>query len=172
MLAGALLLREEVPLQRWLGAGLAFSGLVWLLWPGAGASLSLAGGVLMAAAALGWGIDSLLGRGATDALGSTAMNFLLAMPLAVLVFVILPDRITAWGAMLAALSGGVTSGLGYALWYRILPHLGATKAAVAQLSVPVIAMAGGIVFLDETVSMRIIVASLLVLGGVAVSMRR
>ncbi len=172
MFAGAILLREEVPLQRWLGAGLAFSGLVWLLWPGAGASLSLAGGVLMAAAALGWGIYSLLGRGATDALGSTAMNFLLAMPLAVLVFVILPDRITAWGAMLAALSGGVTSGLGYALWYRILPHLGATKAAVAQLSVPVIAMAGGIVFLDEMISMRIIVASLLVLGGVAVSMRR
>ncbi len=172
MFAGAIILREEVPLQRWLGAGLAFSGLVWLLWPGASASLPLAGGVLMAAAALGWGIYSLLGRGATDALGATAMNFLLAMPLALLVFVILPDRITAWGAVLAGLSGGVTSGLGYALWYRILPQLGATKAAVAQLSVPVIAMAGGIAFLDETVSMRIIVASLLVLGGVAVSMRR
>jgi len=86
--------------------------------------------------------NSLLGRSAADALGASAMNFLLA----VLVFVILPDRITEWGAVLAVLSGGVTSGLGYALWYRILPHLGAMRAAVAQISVPVIAMAGASYF--------------------------
>lgn len=172
MFAGAVILREEVPPTRWLGAGLAFGGLVWLLWPGGDATLSLAGGLLMAAAALGWGIYSLMGREAEDALGLTAMNFLLAAPLGLLVFAIFPDQITVRGIVLAMLSGGVTSGLGYALWYQIVPRLGSARAAVAQLSVPVIAMAGGMVFLGEGVSLRFVVASLLVLGGVAVSMRR
>lgn len=172
MFAGAVILREAVPPQRWLGAVLAFGGLVWLLWPGGGAAPSLAGGLLMAAAALGWGIYSLMGREAEDALGSTAVNFLLAAPLGLLAFAILPDQITTRGVVLAILSGGVTSGLGYALWYQIVPHLGSTRAAVAQLSVPVIAMAGGMVFLSEALSLRFVIASLFVLSGVVVSMRR
>lgn len=171
MFTGAVLLREEVPPQRWLGAALAFGGLIWLLWPGGGAAPPLAGSLLMAAAALGWGVYSLLGRGVGDALAASSLNFALAIPLGLLVFSILPDQITVYGAFLAILSGGVTSGMGYALWYRILPQLGATRAAVAQLSVPLIAMAGGIVFLAEAVSLRFVVASLLVMAGVWVSMR-
>jgi len=172
MFAGAVVSREEVPFTRWLGAAMAFGGLVWLLWPGDAMVLPVAGWMLMALAAIGWGIYSLLGRGAQDALGATAINFMLAVPLGLIAFIILPDHITGQGVVLAILSGGLTSGLGYALWYRILPQLGATRAAVAQLSVPVIAMGGGMAFLNEAASLRFVIASLLVLGGVAVSMRR
>ena len=172
MFAGAVASREEVPATRWLGAGMAFGGLIWLLGAGDGMPLPFSGWVLMGAAALGWGIYSLLGRDAKDALGSTAMNFILAAPLGLLVFLVVPDQITGQGIILAVLSGGLTSGLGYALWYRILPQLGATRAAVAQLSVPVIAMGGGMIFLSETISMRFVISSLLVLGGVVVSLRR
>lgn len=171
MFTGAVLLREPVPASRMLGGALAFGGLVWLLWPGGGTSPPLAGSLLMAAAALGWGVYSLLGRGATDALATSTLNFTLAIPLGMLIYMILPDQITAYGAVLAVLSGGVTSGMGYALWYRILPQLGATRAAVSQLTVPLIAMAGGMVFLSEDVTLRFIIASLLVMAGVWVSMR-
>jgi len=171
MFTGAVFLREPVPVQRIWGGALAFGGLVWLLWPGGGTAPPLVGSLLMAAAALGWGIYSLLGRGVGDALASSTLNFVLAIPLGLLVYTILPDQITGYGAFLAILSGGVTSGMGYALWYRILPELGAVRAAVAQLSVPLIAMAGGMVFLAEDVSMRFVVASLLVMAGVWVSMR-
>jgi len=172
MFIGAMLLREAVPPHRWLGAGLAFGGLVWLLWPSDGVTPPIAGSLLMVCAAFGWGIYSLLGRGVQDALASTTMNFLLAIPLGLLVFVILPDPITGYGVLLALISGGVTSGLGYALWYQVLPQLGSSRGAVAQLTVPVIAMAGGAVFLGEGVSLHFVIASLLVLGGVAVSARR
>lgn len=176
MFIGAFLLREPVPTQRLLGGAMAFGGLVWLLWPssvaGIDAAPPLAGALLMAAAALGWGTYSLLGRGATDALCTSTLNFTLAIPLGLLVYAILPDQITLYGGFLAVISGGVTSGMGYALWYRILPQLGATRAAVAQLSVPLIAMGGGIVFLAEDLSWRFVIASLLVATGVWVSMRQ
>jgi len=172
MFAGAVALRERVPAGRWLGAALAFGGLLWLLWPGGGTAPPLTGSLLMAAAGLGWGLYSLLGRASGDALSSTAANFLLAAPLGLVVFVALPDRVTGYGLALAVMSGGITSGLGYALWYQILPRLGASRAAVAQLSVPVIAMAGGMAFLGEGLSLRFVIASLLVLGGVGLSMRR
>jgi len=82
----------------------------------------------------------------------------------------LPDGADVMGVFLAIVSGAVTSGLGYALWYGVLPTLGAARAAVIQLSVPVIAVAGGVVFLGEDVSLRLVLASVLVLGGVAVSL--
>lgn len=166
MFAGALLLREAVPAQRWTGAALAFCGLVWLLLPAGGASPDPVGAALMAAAALGWGIYSLLGRGATDPLGATAGNFVFAAPLGLILFALLPDTATAQGAALAILSGAVTSGCGYALWYAVLPRLGSARAAVAQLCVPVIAATGGLLLLAEGIDLRFGLASALVLGGV------
>lgn len=166
MFAGALLLREPVPARRWAGAALAFGGLAWLLWPAGGAAPDPLGAALMAAAALGWGIYSLLGRGATDPLGATAGNFVFAAPLGLILLAILPDSATAQGVLLAILSGAVTSGCGYALWYAVLPRLGAARAAVAQLCVPVIAAAGGLLLLGEGISLRFALAALLVLGGV------
>jgi drug/metabolite transporter (DMT)-like permease len=169
MFAGALILQEAVPPRRWAGAALAFAGLVWLLWP-TGAAAATApdplGAGLMAAAALGWGIYSLLGRGATDPMRATAGNFVFAAPLGLLVFALLPDTASAQGIVLAVMSGAVTSGCGYALWYLVMPQLGASRAAVAQLSVPVIAALGGLALLGEAISLRFGLASVLVLGGV------
>lgn len=171
MFAGAVLAREQVPPARWLGAGVALSGLAVLLWPEGATAPPVAGAALMIAAALGWGIYSLAGRGAGDPLGDTAANFVLAAPLGLLVVLLLPDGVTVQGVVLACLSGIVTSGLGYALWYTVLPRLAASVAAVAQLTVPLIALAGGVLFLGEALTLRFALASALVLGGVALSLR-
>ncbi|MCV2869531.1 DMT family transporter [Defluviimonas sp. WL0002] len=172
MFAGALLFREPVPPRRWMGAALAFAGLLWLFAPGEGAALSGVHAGMMCAAGVGWGIYSLSARGAADPLGATAWNFLFAAVPGLLAAAVLVSRGIAadgLGLSLAILSGAVTSGLGYALWYAILPALGATRAAVAQLSAPVIAAFGGLVLIGEPVTLRLVVASLLVLGGVAIA---
>ena len=172
MFAGALLRGESVPTMRWVGAGFAFAGLSFLLWPSGTAPVPLLGAGLMLGAALGWGIYSLLGAGAADPLGATARNFLWATPLGLLPAFFMWDGMSPIGALLAVLSGAVTSGLGYALWYRVLPELPASVAAVAQLTVPIIALAGGIVFIGEELTWRFLVAALMVLGGVVLSLYR
>jgi len=174
MFAGGLVAREAMPPRRWIGATLAFAGLAWLLWPGAGPQISVPHGLMMAAAGVGWGIYSLTGRLNTDALQATAANFILAAPLGLLIGFALPlgpqgTLLGTEGIILAIISGAVTSGLGYALWYRVLPGLASSVAAVAQLTVPVIAMAGGMLFLGESLSLQFILASVMVLGGVAIS---
>ncbi|THD84946.1 DMT family transporter [Aliigemmobacter aestuarii] len=171
MFLGALWLREDVPPRRWVGAGLAFGGLVLLLAPGQGAVPVMAAG-MMALAGVGWGFYSLAGRRAGDALAATAANFVLAVPVALTALALLPEAAeavpaSARGIVLAVLSGAVTSGMGYALWYAVLPQLGAGRGAVAQLTVPVIAAAGGAALIGEGVGWRFALASALVLGGVA-----
>lgn len=167
MFAGALLSREPVPGRRWAGAGLALCGLGLMAVPG---SVSLVPLALMAVAGIGWGVYSLAGRGATDPLAATAWNFLLSVPLVLPLGLIAgaaaPDGL---GLALAVLSGAVTSGLGYALWYAILPRLQAARAAVAQLTVPIIAALGGAVLLAELPGLRFWLAAALVLGGVALA---
>lgn len=172
MFAGAVVAREAIPPMRWLGAGVAFGGLMVLLWPGGAVALPLFGAAMMVVAAIGWGCYSLMGRAQSDPLLSTASAFVLATPVALLALVALPDAITWRGALLAAVSGGVTSALGYALWYSLLPALGAARGAVLQLSVPAIATIGGVALLGEGVGLRFLIASALVLGGVLLSMRR
>lgn len=182
MFAGALFGGERPALQRCLGAGLAFGGLVWLFWPGNAASPSLFHALSMAVAGVAWGVYSLHGRGSTDPLGATAANFVLAAGLAAVfgaVQLALPSsdgvpEATTFGLAMAVLCGAVTSGLGYALWYTVLPNLRSTTAAVAQLTVPVIAMLGGALLLSEAVGPRLGIAAALVLGGVllAVTSRR
>lgn len=171
MFAGAVLSQEQIPPLRWGGAGVAFAGLAVLLWPGGAAAPALGPSLFMLAAAVGWGIYSLNGRGETSPLQATVANFILAVPIAALVFALRPDAITGPGVVYAVLSGAVTSGLGYALWYTILPVLGATRGAVAQLTVPLIATLGGFVVLAELPDIRFAIAAALVLGGVLVSMR-
>ena len=127
---------------------------------------------LMALAGAGWGLYSLIGRGAADALAATAWNFLLALPFALVLWALSgPALIGARGVVLAVISGGVTSGLGYALWYRLVPQLGAARAAVAQLTVPVIAAAGGLLLMGEGFSLHFVIAAIVVLSGVAVASR-
>jgi drug/metabolite transporter (DMT)-like permease len=169
MFAGAILLGESIPARRYAGAGLAFAGLVVLLWPGEIRLSPLHAG-FMIAAGFGWGLYSLKGRGEGDPLASTAANFTLALPFALALGWWL-DAGLAWGNAtgwgLAILSGAVTSGLGYALWYTILPALGAARAGVAQLTVPLIAAAGGLVLIGEPVTFRFALAAAVILGGVA-----
>ena len=174
MFTGALLGRESVPARRWVGVALAFAGLLWLLWPSEAGGIAIMPALSMATAAVGWGVYSMAGRKGGDPLAGTAANFLLAAPLAVLALAVVPDvaaeiPATAAGIGLALVSGIVTSGLGYALWYAILPQLGSTRAAVAQLTVPVIAAGGGLVLLAEPPTPRFLLASVLVLGGVLVA---
>ncbi|HEX9858330.1 MAG TPA: DMT family transporter [Paracoccaceae bacterium] len=176
MFGGALVSGELVPGRRWLGAGLAFAGLVTLLAPG-GAVGGAGGGVVpagaMALAGFGWGIYSLAGRGARDPLAATAANFVLALPVGLSLLLVPVGAaavpLTAAGVWLAVVSGAVTSGLGYALWYALVPQLGAARAAVAQLTVPVIAAAAGLLLLGEGLGPRFVLAAGLVLGGVALA---
>ena len=170
MLAGAVLGGERPPARRFVGALVALAGLAALLLPGTGAVPAPGPALLMAAAALGWGLYSLAGRGAKSPLKATAANFLLAVPLVALAC--LPAGLQnpdPRGVALAAISGALTSGLGYALWYAVLPGLGAARAAVAQLTVPVIAIAAGALLLGERLSPGAMLASGLVLAGVALA---
>jgi drug/metabolite transporter (DMT)-like permease len=167
MFAGALLKGERPPALRWVGAVVAFGGLIWLLWPGAVGAPPLAAALMMGVAAVAWGVYSLAGRGATDPMAETGANFICSIPFAVLAWLIVQDGMSAGGAVLAIICGAVTSGLGYALWYTVLPKLDAAVAALTQLTVPVIAVVGGVLVLGEVASGRLILASAMVLGGVA-----
>lgn len=171
MFAGALIAREAVPGRRWAGAVLAMGGLVLIAAPGAAApgSAGLVPIALMAVAGFGWGVYSLAGRAASDPLAATAWNFVLAVPLVLPLALVGLQTPDVPGVVLAVVSGALTSGLGYALWYAVLPQLGAARAAVAQLTVPVIAAVGGAVLLAEVPGLRFWLAAGLVLGGVALA---
>lgn len=151
------------------GLLLAFAGLLALLLPGASAP-ALGGALLMLLAGAAWGAYSLLGRGVGDPLAATAGNFLRATPLALLTSALLLSRAN-WdgpGLLYALLSGALTSGIGYAVWYTALRGLKAFQAATVQLSVPIIAALAGSLLLDEALSLRLVLSSLAVLGGIAV----
>lgn len=163
-------LRGATPSTRQLsGASLAFVGLLIALWPSEGSTSSVAGTALMVIAGLGWAAYTLVGRGATNPLAATAANFVLAMPLLMILLVGQSLNANIIGIGLAILCGAVTSGLGYSLWYAVLPKMTATTAAIVQLSVPIIAIAAGAVFLGEVVSLLIVIAAALVVGGIALA---
>ncbi len=168
MFGGAVTLKERPPAVRWIGAALALIGLAWLVWPGTAEAPDPRAVLLMVGAGLGWGLYSLAGRGVNDPLSETAANFICATPVALMIWIVLPDGLSPQGAVLALVSGAVTSGLGYALWYNVLPKLDASVAALAQLTVPVIAVVGGVLFLSEPLTLRVTAASAVILGGVAI----
>ena len=151
-----------------VGLVLACGGLVGMLLPGVSAP-PLAGSLLMLGAGVAWGVYSLRGRGAGDATGVTAGNFLRSVPLAVAVSLLMLGEVSIdpAGFWLAVASGALASGVGYAIWYAALPALKAASAATVQLSVPVIAALGGVAFLGEPITLRLAVASAAVLGGIA-----
>lgn len=164
---------------RAVGFVLALTGLFYLVLPGL-ESPPLAGSLLMVAAGVAWGWYSLLGRSVGDPVAATARSFRLAAPLGLVVWLLAAyaapaagsGLMTGRGVALAILSGAVTSGLGYVVWYAALPGLGASRAATVQLTVPVIAAFGGVMLLDEVLSLRLVVAATLILGGVALTLRR
>lgn len=150
------------------GLLLAFGGLVGLLLPGLTAP-PLSGAILMLGAGVAWGIYSLRGKGAGDPTKVTAGNFIRAVPIAAVLSAVTLNGafVDAAGFWYAVSSGALASGLGYAIWYTALPALEATSAATVQLSVPVIAALGGIIFLGEPITFRLAIASIAILGGIA-----
>lgn len=172
MVAGALLAGERLGGKSSFGLLLACTGLVVLVLPGVSAP-PWTGAGLMVVAGVAWGLYSLRGRGVADPTRATAGNFLRAAPFALLLTLVSPAHVR-WdtnGAAYALASGAITSGLGYALWYTALRGLRASAAAAVQLSVPAIAALGGVVFLGESLSARLVLASAAILGGIALVLR-
>ena len=174
MFAAAVWSGERVSLQKGLGLLVAMAGLVYLLAPGVSAP-PLASAAWMVASGVAWGLYSLRGIGSTDPLATTAGNFFKSVPLALLVGLIglstmATTRLDSTGVVYAILSGAVTSGIGYAIWYRALTHLPGTTAATVQLSVPVIAAMGGALWIGDDLSLRLVLGSAVVLGGIGISL--
>jgi len=161
----------DIPTLRWIGAAIALTGLCVLLWPSGAATVPFGGALAMTVAGVAWAAYTLLGRAEADPLGATASNFLLCLPLVAVAMVLAGiGPMPLPGVITAVIAGAITSGLGYAMWYRALPALPTTVAGIAQLSVPVIAVAAGVLFLQEALTLRLIIAGALVLGGIAVSL--
>ncbi len=158
---------KKLLLAEWLGLIIAFIGLIILLMPSASAP-SLTGFLLMAISGIAWGFYTLAGRGSKTPLVDTTNNFLRTLPFIGLLMLLTLSHIelSNEGILLAVMSGTVTSGLGYAIWYSALSGLTVKHAAIIQLSVPVIAAIGGVIFSNETINIELITSSFLVLGGV------
>lgn len=168
MIAYGLWAGERLRGRQWIGLVLALVGLAGLMLPGLSAP-PLSGALLMIAAGMAWGVYSLRGKGGGDPAGATAGNFLRTVPITLfLSLVLLGDaRWDLTGVWYAVASGALASGVGYAIWFAALPGLKATSAATVQLSVPVIAAAGAILFLGESLTLRLVLASITILGGIA-----
>lgn len=170
MLAAALRAGERPGPEELVGLVAAIAGLAYLVSPGLAAP-SLPGSALMACAGAAWGVYSLRGRGSRDPVRETARNFAYALPLAMLVSAFAPQapHLSPRGALLAVVSGAVTSGLGYVAWFGALRGLTAIRAAALQLAVPALAAAGGTLVLGERVTPRLVIASATILGGVGLA---
>jgi drug/metabolite transporter (DMT)-like permease len=172
MITGGLVRGEHPTVRQWVGFLVAAGGMITINLP----SLDpppLDGAALMLASGVAWGIYSLRGRGAARPIATTAGNFARSVPIAAVLAVIaiatsahLSDR----GILLAIASGGIASGLGYCLWYAVLPSLGAARAAFVQLSVPVIAAAGAVALLDEPLRRHVAIGGAIILGGLALAL--
>ena len=148
------------------GAGVAFLGLTIALWPDTEDRASLAGAIFMTLAGIGWAAYTICGKAAANPLESTAANFCICLPILCVVLFPWMTSASGTGLILAALCGGVTSGLGYALWYRVLPNLQQSTAAVVQLSVPIVAIVAGAVLLGEELTRDVLISAVLVVAGI------
>jgi drug/metabolite transporter (DMT)-like permease len=171
MIVWGLVRGERPGLVQWMGLVVALGGLVYLVSPGLSAPSPL-GSVMMATAGIAWGVYSLRGRGAKDPIVSTTDNFVRSVPLVLVAVAIFYRRIdfNTDGVVLAVASGTIATGVGYVIWYAALRGLSTTRAASVQLTVPAIAAAGGLALLDETVSLRLVVSAVLILGGVGLTL--
>ncbi|HET6898879.1 MAG TPA: DMT family transporter, partial [Vicinamibacteria bacterium] len=156
----------------WSGLALAILGLLVLTHPSVSGS-PLGGMALMLLAGVGWGTYSLRGRRSGDPLQTTAANFVRTVPMVLVMvaisFAVEHPHLSTTGVLAGVASGAITSGIGYAIWYRALTGLSALQAATVQLTVPVIAAAGGVLFLGEQVTLELVGAAVLILGGIALA---
>ena len=163
---GVAAARKNLGMIEFIGAAIAFAGFVYLVLPALGTP-SRTGIFMMALSGIGWGVYTLLGRGAQNPLALTSGNFLRASLLALpLIILIMPQpTLSLQGIMLAMVSGAITSGCGYAVWYAVLPRLSTAISGVCQLMVPPIAALMGWAVLGEALTLRLIIATLIILGG-------
>jgi drug/metabolite transporter (DMT)-like permease len=169
MIGAGLLNGERPNWNEWLGEFISLAGLVALLLPGVSAP-PLLGAFAMALAGIAWGVFSIRGRRGGEPLAATAGNFLRAVLFAAVLSALDREtKITSPGLIYALLSGALASGLGYAIWYAVLPALSAVRAGVVQLSVPVLVAAIGILFLGEPPTLRLLLCAALILGGLALA---
>lgn len=167
MIAYTFMQGKRLAIVEWFGLFIAFSGLLVLLLPGASAP-SLTGFILMAISGVAWGIYTIKGKGSETPLLDTATNFLKTLPFIILLTLITfyNSELSTRGIILAATSGAITSGLGYAIWYAVLKNITVIQAAISQLLVPIIASIAGVLFTNETITTKLLIASLLILGGI------
>ena len=170
MIIAALSSGERPHILEWIGLFLALGGLIYLVFPGLAAPSPL-GSALMAIAGIAWGFYSIRGRGSNNPLAATAGNFVYAIPMILLIRLVSLSNIhvSTNGILLATLSGALASGVGYVIWYAALRGLTTIRAAIVQLSVPVIAAWSGVIFLAENISLRLLVAGVFILGGIALA---
>jgi drug/metabolite transporter (DMT)-like permease len=170
MIAAGIYAGERPELSDWLGLFIATGGLIYLVSPGITAP-STVGSILMALAGIAWGVYSLRGRASSDPIGATTDNFIRTLPFAVGIALVWLETltITPMGFLWAALSGSITSAVGYVFWYGALRGLTATRAAIVQLAVPVLAALAGVVVLSEAISLRLVLSAIAILSGVALA---
>jgi len=168
IIAFGVLQGERPGIMTWMGIALASVGLAYLVSPSV-SSPSLKGAFLMIAAGLAWGVYTFRGKGVTNPIAATTWNFIATVPLTLLASIVFFPAIDFQlkGVLLAVVSGAVASGAGYVIWYAALPYLKPSSAAAVQLSVPMIAAFGGVIFLAETLTLRLIISSATILGGLA-----
>ncbi|NQZ80364.1 MAG: DMT family transporter [Colwellia sp.] len=153
--------------SEWLGISIAFAGFIYLVLPNLQLP-SFTGFILMTIAGISWAFYTIKGRSSQNPVGDTAYNFFRTLPFILILIIFTYQELSlSWqGVFLAVISGAVTSGIGYAIWYAALKGLSVTQAAVLQLLVPVIAAVGGIIFVNEALSLRLAISSFMVLGGI------
>jgi drug/metabolite transporter (DMT)-like permease len=171
MMTWALSSGERPHWLQWTGLALALGGLIWLVLPGLEAP-SPTGAALMALAGFSWGVYSLRGRKAVNPLAETTTNFVRTVPLVLVVSLLARSQfhVEREGVVLAIASGALASALGYVVWYEALRGLTATRAAAMQLLVPILAALGGVIFLAEAISARLVLSAVMVLGGIALTL--
>ncbi len=170
MICAALVRGERPQPLEWIGLLLAFVGLIYLVFPGLSAPpLEYSG--LMMFAGVAWGFYTLRGRGSENPLADTTGNFLRTLPMMLLLSIPFLSnlKLSTEGIIFAVLSGAIASGIGYSVWYAVLKHHTATRAAILQLAVPALAAVGGVVFLAESLTFRLVLASGLILGGIGLA---
>lgn len=170
MVARAIASGDRPGTLEWFGLALAMGALVYLVSPGLAAPDPI-GAIVMVISGLCWATYSLLGRASVHPLEDTAGNFLRAAPLGLVLLAggLMMAQPQWQGVALAMASGAIASGLGYAVWYAVLPSMPRTRAAIVQLSVPVLSALGGVLFIGEMLNMRLAVSSLIILGGIAIA---
>jgi drug/metabolite transporter (DMT)-like permease len=170
MIFAALVQGERPKVLEWLGLIFALGGLIYLVFPGLSAP-PLLSSALMGGAGIAWGFYTLRGKGSVNPLADTTGNFVRAVPMIVLItlFFLSQIHLSQKGILLAVLSGAIASGIGYSVWYAALKFHTATRAAILQLCVPALAGIGGVIFLSEIISMRLLLATVLILGGISLA---